>query len=475
MLKGKLLSDQAPQLTPDIAASQQYAAHGDMARAPVKEPEAVNAGSPSSSDNEQKEKAYDRVKGKASGLRRWAIQATPGFVVNNSSNILGAMHVATEVMMLKASSASSTKDVVAKKSNIIEQGGKLVYDTFKGSIVGSKPQHKFGEVTKDGFFKGIKNYLTDTNAAAKYEYDHVKKNSVANTDYKPGNRWQNRSTLFGLIVWTLSALIPDKKEDPDEVEKMTELQQKSILGYVGERVKQGLWAPDWGAHKRQMIGLGVTLSGVCSILGAWRRRDPLAAAEVVNGMKYTYKLDKSYLMQSSFTLGSGLALLLSIDDERGFSRFGMGMMGRLMFLPATIAGKYGWEKEKGAFKWNKVHEGEPGRGLYTASTASFQLENMAQGLIGGAEKNEDGTIVDHEAVRKEAKLRATIKMTAKKTGEPINDDEVEARLKRIHEAKGSNKPEMQEAKPSNSILKPIHISPAMPEKLAQAEQALQGV
>lgn len=467
MLERKLLSDTNPQVTPEISAAQQQqpAVRDDAAREPVKQPEALAASvSSPAAAKESDEKVLGGVRNKADGLRQWAIQATPGFIVNNSSNILGAMHVGTEVMMLKASSASSVKAAATKKGNIFSEGGKLIYDTFKGSLVGSKPQHKFSDVTKDGVFKGIKNYLTDTKAAAEYEYNHVKNSGVANADYKPGNRWQNRSTLFGLVVWTLSAFIPDKKEDPEEVERMTELQQKSILGYAGERVKQGLWAPDWGTHKRQMIGLGVTLSGVCSMLGAWRRRDPVAAAEVLNGMKYTYKLDKSYLMQSGFTLGSGMALLFSIDDERGFSRFGLGMMGRLMFLPATIAGKYGWEKEKGALRWNKVHEGEPGRGLYTASTASFQLENMAQGLIGGAEKNDDGTIVDHASIRKEAKIKATIKETARKTGEPITDEEIEARMKRI-----------QNAKPSNIVHQPTQVSLAMPELSGRTEHSAQGM
>ena len=49
---------------------------------------------------------------------------------------------------------------------------------------------------------------------------------------------------------------------------------------------------------------------------------------------------------------------------------------------------------------------ETGRQWYTAGMASFQAENVAQSLIGGAEKLPDGTVVDHNAIRAAGKERA---------------------------------------------------------------------
>ena len=465
------MADGTMRSTPDLTEKREEPAiRNDVAREPVKQPEAALASATAMDTppaSEEKQGKVDALHQMVRGLRHNVIKALPNGIVNNSSNILGALHVGTEVMMLKASSASSGPAANAIKRDPITGAGNLLYQTFKGSITGSMPKHSFKEVFGKNPVMGFKRYLTDTDAAAKFEYERVKPGGVANAAYKPGNRWQNRSTLFGLAAWTLSAVIPDQKEDPQEVEEMMELKQRSPLGYLGERVRQAVWVPQWGQHKRQMIGLGVTLSGVCSILGAWRRRDPLTALEMVEkglaeGQKFTFKKDNSYLMQSLFTLGSGAALLFSIDDERGFSRFGMGMMGRLTFLPTTIAGKFGWEREKGTLtKWTKTGDGEPGRWMYTAATASFQAENMAQGLIGGAEKLDDGTIVDHAAVREEAKLRAQIKVTAQKTGEPIDDKEVEARLKRIHDAKAQNE------KPGTKVASIMQHEAAMPQ-LAQA-------
>jgi hypothetical protein len=203
-----------------------------------------------------------------------------------------------------------------------------------------------------------------------------------------GNSWQTRSTLFGLGVWSLSTVIPDKKEDPKEVERVATLQQTSPLAYVGERLKQAVWFPDWGGHKRQMIGLGIMGSGVMSTLGAWRRRATVEEA----GLKVLkYRFDRSYLITSAFTFLSSLPLLFASDDQKGFAGFGTLMMGRLFSLPSSVAGQF---KNK-----------EPGALWYTGATASFQAENLAQALIGGAEKRSDGTIIDYSEIEKTAKQK----------------------------------------------------------------------
>lgn len=518
---------------------EETAVRDDAAREPVRQPEALATQAPPLDElqlaNDANPGLFERIHQKVASWRNKAITVTPNLIVNNSSNILGATHVATEVMMLKASAA---KDLTGK-TEFIRKNPQLhhyvtdpIKNVWKGSIQGSKPGHKFSEVFKDGIFKGFKNYLTNGAAAADYEYGVRRANIVEeitgmspearktftdklHEDYlkhrdgavakatdalakKPQsknlkkilelaeaeakqplptgdalhsaaidhrvrskslpNRWQMRSTLFGLAVWTLSTFIPDKKEDSNEVEHMAELMQTNPLKYVGERLRQAVWVPEWREHKRQMIGLGVTLSGICSMLGAWRLRGSIP----VDG-RAIYSLDKSYLAQSVFTFGSGSALLLSLDDERGFSRFGMGMIGRLLFLPTTLGKKYGIIGDAGP---------EHGRHWYAGATLSFQAENMAQGLIGGAEKNPDGSIIDHAAIRNEAKLKATIKVAAKKAGEPITDEEIEARIKKIQNAEaGKASMATSQEKPTTLISQFHDASMAMPERVAAyAEQ-----
>lgn len=367
-------------------------------------------------------------------LRTNAIHALPAPMVNHSSNWLGFTHVLTEIAMMQASAAKSG-GLFSKDAKLHEYPKILGERIWNDNFIGSMPKTKPADLFKDGHgpVGAVKNYFNGEKAA---EREYARYGSAKGS---LGNRWQARSTLFGLGVWTLSTVIPDKKENPEEVERMAVIQQESPIKYVGERLKQAVWMPGWSDHKRQMIGLGVTLSGICSGMGGWRRRS--AAEDLAKLGKLSkdfhfpqvYRFEWSYFTQSLFTLGSGLALLFSLDDERGYSRMGLGMMGRLAFLPITIADKYGHTFNSKTWRIDKTKP-EDGRGWYLGSTISFQLENMAQALIGGAEKNPDGTIVDHASIRKEAKLKAQIKVNARKLGEPITDEEAELRLKKIHDA-----------------------------------------
>ena len=267
------------------------------------------------------------------------------------------------------------------------------------------------------------------------------------------NPWQMRSTLAGLVVWALSAIIPDKKESDEEVERMAVLRSTNLPAYIGERFKEAVWVPQWASHKRQMIGLGIMTSGICSLLGSWRNRKTLltdAEAVVESAMllaekgllekgakgtidvagkeagkigtdimkttRYEYEFNPSYFATSLLTFLSSLPLLFASDSERGFSGFGTLMTGRLLFLPSSIG--------------KKMRDKEPGVGFYTAGMASFQAENWAQALAGGAQKIKDPKtgneiVVDHDADRKAAKIRA----------HAINTQKAED--------KGTSKPSMQ--------------------------------
>ena len=250
------------------------------------------------------------------------------------------------------------------------------------------------------------------------------------------NPWQMRSTFAGLVVWALSAVIPDKKESDADVEKMAVLRSTNLPSYVAERFKEAVWVPGWfNGHKRQMIGLGIMASGVCSLLGSWRNRKTLLtdaegivefaallgekkllkegatgtidsltktagneiSKDIVKTTRYTYEFNPSYFATSTLTFLSSLPLLFASDNERGYSGFGALMTGRLAFLPSSIG--------------KKVRDKEPGVGFYTAGMASFQAENWAQALAGGAEKRKNPktgavTVVDHDAERKAAHEKA---------------------------------------------------------------------
>lgn len=440
------MADTQHLLAEEPARRDEKHAADALSREPVKNPEALAEAHAIVDKAEQDSKKPEgliareisRFHNEVSGWRRAAITAMPGFLVNYSSNILGAMHIGTEIVMLKASAAKSDKPLISDKSKplnyVVEPLKGLWVDTYHSS----KPQTDIKSFFKGNPVTNFKNYL-DSDKATLAEDPLAQKNG-----FKPyANRWQMRSTLFGVIVWTLSTIIPDRKEDPAEVDRMAELQQRSPLGYIGERLRQAVWIPEWPEHKRQMIGLGVMASGVSSILGSWRQRKLVAGTPV-------YTFDKSYLMQSFFTFASATALLFSLDDERGYSRFGMGMIGRLAFLPKTIS--------------NKLERNEPGTNWYMLGTVGFQAENMAQGLIGGAEKNPDGTIIDHASIRQEAKLKAKVKSAARTLGEPITEEELNQRVEKL-----------KHAKPSTLVSGVAEREMAMPERVAAQEKQLAAV
>ena len=377
--------------------------------------------------------------------RYHSVNATPGIILNNSTNLLGASHVLTEMAMLKASSAEIAPDgrkvakaLVKDAKGPLDWTFKAFENLFIGTWKGSMPQDgSIKEIIRDPKpLSKLYHHLFDVEAATEREV--LRQTTKANAAGKPigrdqvkmGNSWQTRSTLFGLAVWSLSTVIPDKKEDPKEVERMVTLQQTSPLGYIGERLKQAVWFPDWGGHKRQMIGLGIMGSGVMSTLGAWRRRGTVEEA----GLKVLkYRFDRSYLITSAFTFLSSLPLLFASDDQKGFAGFGTLMMGRLFSLPSSIHGQF---KNK-----------EPGALWYTGATASFQAENLAQALIGGAEKRSDGTIIDYSEIEKTAKQKA-------------KDNKRHSGVNRAHEAE----------KPTSKVSQVSETTKAMPERTSPEQQ-----
>ncbi|MFN7612820.1 MAG: hypothetical protein ACK5QI_05555, partial [Alphaproteobacteria bacterium] len=249
------------------------------------------------------------------------------------------------------------------------------------------------EIFEGNPFKNFYNRLTDTKAATLRERAlqraaRVGEVLVDNKISLP-NRWQARSTFSGLMGWGLNMVMPDNKDTPEEVERMAELAEKSPASYVAERFRQAVWIPEWPQHKRQMTGLAVMISGICSTLGAWRNRSEVG----FRGSKiFEYKFNPGYLMTALATFAASMPLLFRLDNDRGYANYGEIHLLRCFFLPPSI--------------WKKYKEREPGVNWYTSGVSTFQLQNATAALIGGAEKRPDGTVVDHKAIREEAKRKA---------------------------------------------------------------------
>ena len=89
---------------------------------------------------------------------------------------------------------------------------------------------------------------------------------------------------------------------------------------------------------------------------------------------------------------AGSQLLFAVDNRQGWARWGSIMWTRMFFLPKSIMNRY---------KHNDPHAN-----WYSAGQFGLQSSNVLSFLIGGAEKRTDGTVVDYDAMLREAKRKA---------------------------------------------------------------------
>ena len=335
------------------------------------------------------------------GWRTASVKFLPAFIVNNSSNILGFAHVMTEMMMFKASVRDSK--LVHNPKNPINWVVEPITTVFKGVAEGAAPK----DLNAKEFFSGnvldnFRKRIVDTEDATKREYTRQMAEGKTRSQVSLANRWQSRSTFLGLMAWTLSTFIPEKKETPEEIERMAILRANHPMQYMGERLRQAVWIPEWNKHKRQMIGLAYMGVGACSMIGAWRGRKEV----IVNGLKEgVYTFNRDYFMTSLISLASSFPLLFALDEKSGYGGFGSLMTLRIPFLYGSIQRKYKSSSDGG--KIDGAH-------WYAGASVLFQAENIAQALIGGAEKvkktQPDGSvievIVDHTGIRQEAVEKA---------------------------------------------------------------------
>lgn len=336
--------------------------------------------------------------------RRASIEATPAFIVNNSSNVLGASHVATEMLMFKSGLKGSK--LIDNPSNpinwVVEPAKKIGADIFKNS---KTRDFSVGEIFHGNPVQNVKRFLFDTHAASVREVEsQIKANKELMslgkeaTKISLGNPWQTRTTGTGLLVWSLSTVLPEHKESDDEIERMAKLRTLNPVGYVGERLKQAVWFPQWPSHKREMLGLGYLGIGTFSMLGAWRNRGELNPAiakdmELIGkGLKQGYKFNLAYFATGAISFIGGLPLLFALDERAAYSSYGSMVVARVPLLPASIG--------------SKIAKKEEGWLYYLIGKVTFQIEDMAFSLIGGATKRvrPDGSIeiVDHDELKKKS-------------------------------------------------------------------------
>lgn len=343
-----------------------------------------------------------RFQHEAQGWRQATIKAAPSAMVNNSSNLVAAMHIVSEGFMVK----SNGTELVPKRDawwRFVTEPPKQIWNSFAGR---AKLDFSLRDLTHGSFYKKSLRSMWNIEEATKIASER--------NGGKLINHWQARATVFGIAAWGINLLSPDVKESTEDTEKMVTLAKQSPIQYGAVRVKQALWYPistvggvvqkvvpfgsddtsHLGENKRIFTGMGVTIAGLCSFLGGFRN----VSMDKVTG-KQSYMLNPAYCATGLVSLASGLQLMFSVDNDTGYSRFGATHLLRCFFLPNSIGRKLG--------------KNDPNAKYYIAGQAGFQSMNAASFLLAGAEKK-NGEIVDHKLIRDEAKEKALLEKMERK-------------------------------------------------------------
>lgn len=391
--------------------------------------------------------------------RTASILATPAIIVNNTSNVLGGMHVLTEMLMFK--SGFKENKLIDNPSNPINWVWEPAQKIYKDIVTrGAARDYSFTQLFRGNIGKNFHKYVTDTYSATHRELDRqVATNRAlaaagkATKSLSLGNPWQTRTTGTGLVIWLLSVFIPERKESDEEIERMARMRTLHPFQYIGTRLKQAVWFPEWPTHKREMLGLGYLGIGTWSGLGSWRNRGDLNAeikkdAELIQrGLKQRYKFNAGYFATAIVSFLCGLPLLFALDERKAYSSYGALSLLRIPALPPSL--------------WSKIKDRESGWQFYTTGKLLFQVEDFLFSLIGGATKkvNPDGSveIVDHEKLKKQAIAKAKQEKVARR------------QIDSGHEKFLADSTELQELvdSPTSTITQASAPERAMPERAAQ--------
>jgi hypothetical protein len=302
---------------------------------------------------------YLRIKHEFEDYRQMALRNFSPWIVNHSSNIIGGTQVIAEMAMLRASGTKTLKD--AKRA--------LLQDTkFSAGI------------------EGVKSFLDlkkATELDKKLQGNHLI------------NRWQARSTLLGLTTMGLTALLPDDKDTQEDIDGAVKLQQQSKLKYALNCLGKAVNPLQWKDNKRHLSGLGLTLAGVCSFLSGFRN-----VGSLVKGGEQMYVRNRAHSIGGAITALAGAQLLFALDNQRGWAQYGSTMWARMLFLPKSIMNRY--------------QTNDPRAHWYSGGQFGLQSANTMAFLIGGAQKRADGTVVDQNAMVREAREKALVAKAERK-------------------------------------------------------------
>ncbi len=464
--------------------------------------------------------------------RKGAIEKAPRVVVNRSSNIIGVIQLIAEGLMFKSGGYDlidhkKTQKIFWEKEyttwaerpfhnkalhylfdppknildGVFKKGGlgthplqKSFYDKKRltalpekiakiPEALGKLPEKigKLPETLSTGFKR-----LQDTKSAT--FRDRVV--NEAGAFQKMTNKWSARSGFAGICAMLIATVLPDKKDTPEETEKYTLMAKQNPIRYVGTRLYQAVNPIQWWNHKRQFSGLGMMCAGVLSFISGFRQ----VAGDIPG--KQLYMKNRWQMAGGVITAIGGTQLMLAIDNESGWRNFGLIQMVRLGILPSSIitrfkgiditpemAREHGFELPP--IMGKKKNFQEQGAAYYLGAQSFLQAKNVFAASLGGAEKREDGSIVDHSEMRKEAKEKAKEKVAARKAAKhhsqhehadvQVEGEQVASAKKQEHSTLAVNeKGELVDTakQPEHHITHAKDVAHAMPERKAAHDEKL---
>lgn len=424
-------------------------------RAPISIP------SPQEDDNEKIEEELNKVtltrvvKNQFLGYRHKAIEALPSSIVNHSSNSIAAVQLVGEMMMFKANGTTFVPNPEHRNVwwRYITEPPKSIW---KSVFEKAGTTAKLSDLVKPEFYSDA--YKSFTSLAKATEIDKAGGRALI-------NRWQARSTFAGLSAMTIAALLPDVKDTEEDINKHTVMRQSNPIRYVGQTIGEALWFPvgtvleigkkivtfgqsdsdkEIGKYKRQFTGLGLTIAGTCSFLSGFRNIgtiDKSLPKELASNLKYVK--NGAHSIGGMITAFAGSQLMLAVGSDQGWERFGAIQWLRMAFLPKSITNRYA--------------AGDPRAHWYVGGQVGMQSANTASFLFGGAEKREDGSIVDNKQIHEEAKEKAKRVKAARRN---VRHNSVQ-----VAEVKQAIADVLYDA-PSTSITQASEVERAMPERAA---------
>jgi len=291
----------------------------------------------------------------------------PDFVLNNSTNIIGSIQLVAEGMAFKSTGANLISP--EHRDNPLYYLIDPPRNVLKSLTATGKFDMSAADLLRPSFYKDTVLNYTNLEAATKFDLAHHPKLI---------NRWQARSGFCGIAGMTVATLLPNAKDDPKETERMTALFNDSPLQYFGTRLGQAVYFPGWGTHKTQFAGLGMLGAGLCSFLSGFRN-----VSTIGNTQRYFFNSAHSF--GGLVTAVAGAQLMFGVDNQQSWQNYGATQFLRLAILPQSIMKKY--RKHDAGAHW------------YAGGASLFQAKNFVSFIIGGAERDADGNLIDKSARR----------------------------------------------------------------------------